>query len=172
VYARFQARRLEAAERSFCRAAALTLAIQDLERDALRALAPGAWIETLPVGIDLDRFGEPRPAEPPIRAPRRIVCVAADRERRRTLPQGWMAASARGRAGCAAAPRGQVAAGQSRPGRPRRRGGHRAGRPSMAEEMARASVMVVPLWSGGRGSRQDHGGLGGAPSRGGDADRG
>ncbi|HKO21518.1 MAG TPA: hypothetical protein VJX91_02615, partial [Candidatus Eisenbacteria bacterium] len=66
VYAAIQARRIEAAERAFCRAAALTLAIQDLERDALRALAPGAWIETLPVGLDLGRYREPRPDEPPV----------------------------------------------------------------------------------------------------------
>jgi hypothetical protein len=48
------------------------------------------------------------------------------------------------------------------PDRPIDGGGDGAGR----------SVMVVPLWSGAGAARQDHGGLGGAPSRGGDADRG
>ena len=61
AYARLQVKRLEQAERSYCRAAALTLAIQDGERDALRALAPGARVETL---------GRDRPGSLP-RAPAR-----------------------------------------------------------------------------------------------------
>ena len=148
VYARFQARRLEAAERSFCRAASLTLAIQDLERDALRALAPGAWIETLPVGIDLDRFGDPRPEHPP------VVLLAGSfawpptaTGAIRFLEDGWPRVRA-------AVPDARLrVVGKSQPD-DLVQAARAAGAdivpavPSMAEEMARASVMVVPLWSG------------------------
>ncbi|HEX5032672.1 MAG TPA: glycosyltransferase family 4 protein [Candidatus Eisenbacteria bacterium] len=148
VYAGIQARRLKAAERAFCRSAALTLAIQDLERDALRALAPGAWIETLPVGIDLDRFGEPRPEDPP------IVLLAGSfawpptaSGAIRFLAEGWPRVRA-------AVPNARLrVVGKSQPDA-LVQAARAAGAdivpvvPSMAEEMARASVMVVPLWSG------------------------
>ena len=148
VYARLQARRLEAAERAFCRSAALTLAIQDLERDALRALAPGAWIETLPVGIDLDRFGEPRPEDPPI-----VLLAGAfawpptASGAIRFLKDGWPRVRA-------AVPNARLrVVGKSQPD-DLVQTARAAGAdivpvvPSMADEMARASVMVVPLWSG------------------------
>src|SRR6266850_1104862 len=52
LYARIQARRLRAAEAALCGRAILVLAIQDREAGTLRELAPGARVETLPVGID------------------------------------------------------------------------------------------------------------------------
>jgi glycosyltransferase involved in cell wall biosynthesis len=148
AYARLQAKRLEQAERSLCRAAALTLAIQDGERDALRALAPGALVETLPVGIDLDRYPEPKRAEAS------IVLLAGSfawlpnmAGAIRFLNDGWprvraAVPNARLRIAGKAPPAGLIEA------------AHVAGAevaanvPSMPEEMARATVMVVPLWSG------------------------
>ncbi|HTK69792.1 MAG TPA: glycosyltransferase family 4 protein [Candidatus Eisenbacteria bacterium] len=148
AYAGLQARRLEAAERSFCQAAALTLAIQDLERDALRALAPGAWIETLPVGIDLSRFGQPRTADPP------VVLLAGSfawpptaSGAIRFLTDGWPRVRA-------AVPSARLrVVGKSQPD-DLVQAARAAGAdvvpvvPSMADEMSRAAVMVVPLWSG------------------------
>jgi glycosyltransferase involved in cell wall biosynthesis len=148
VYAGYQARRLEAAERSFCRAAALTLAIQDLERDALRALAPGAWIGTLPVGIDLDRFGEPRPEAPPsVLLAGSFAWPPTASGAIRFLKEGWPRVRA-------AVPNARLrVVGKSQPD-DLVQAARAAGAdivpvvPSMAEEMARASVMMVPLWSG------------------------
>jgi ADP-heptose:LPS heptosyltransferase len=65
-YARTQAGRLRRAEGALCRAAALVLAIQEQEAEALRALAPGARVETVPIGVDLDGYRPRSPAAPPI----------------------------------------------------------------------------------------------------------
>jgi glycosyltransferase involved in cell wall biosynthesis len=89
-YARIQAERLRRAEARLCRASALVLAIQDEERETLRRLAPQARIETLPVGVDLGRFREPSPVQPP------IVLIAGsfgwppnEEGARRFLKEGW-----------------------------------------------------------------------------------
>ena len=148
TYARLQARRLERAERSYCRAAALTLAIQDGERDALRALAPGARVETLPVGIHLDRYPEPRRGEPPI-----VLLVGSfawppnATGAIRFLGEGWPRVraaepNARLRIAGKAPPAGLIAAARAAGAEVA------ADVPSMPEEMARATVMVVPLWNG------------------------
>jgi len=65
LYASLQARRLRRTEALLCEKASLVLAIQDLETETLRRLAPRARVETLPVGVDLARFPEPAPASPP-----------------------------------------------------------------------------------------------------------
>lgn len=147
-YAAIQARRLRGAEAELCRASALVLAIQDEEREILRRLAPGARIETLPVGIDLGRFQEPAPVEPP-----RVLLIGsfgwppnADGARA-FLKEGWPVLRAerpdarlrlvgkdmskefaRAAADAGAEVAGYVA--------------------SMPDEFARATALVVPLWVG------------------------
>lgn len=66
AYASIQARRLREAEAFLCQRASLVLAIQDVETEILRRLAPRARVETLPVGVDLARFPEPAPVSPPV----------------------------------------------------------------------------------------------------------
>jgi hypothetical protein len=66
LYAHFQADRLKRAETFLCRAAALTLAIQEGEAEILRALAPGARVATLPIGIDFARYPPRRAVGPPV----------------------------------------------------------------------------------------------------------
>ena len=148
AYAHLQAKRLEKAERRLCRAAALTLAIQDKERDALRALAPDAWIETLPVGIDIARYPEPRRDEPA------VVLIAGSfawppnvEGALRFLEDGWprlraLAPEARLRIAGKTPPPSLVDAARSAGAEVA------ADVPSMSEEMARATLLVVPLWSG------------------------
>ena len=148
AYTLFQAVRLERAERRLCGAAALTLAIQDGERDQLRALAPGARVETLPVGIDLDRYSDPRPENPP------VVLLAGSfvwppnaEGARRFLEEGWPRVRA-------SAPGARLRIAGKKPPRILCEAANAAGAEiradvaSMPEEMARATVLVVPLWSG------------------------
>ncbi|MEP7027102.1 MAG: glycosyltransferase family 4 protein [Candidatus Eisenbacteria bacterium] len=66
AYAQFQAGRLARAESSLCARASLVLAIQEEEAIELRRLAPGARVEMLPIGIDFARFLQPRPEMPPV----------------------------------------------------------------------------------------------------------
>jgi glycosyltransferase involved in cell wall biosynthesis len=147
-YARAQAGRLRRAEAELCRSASLVLAIQEREAAALRALAPGARVETVPVGVDLDRYLPRSPAAPP------IVLLAGSFAwppnvdgALRFLEEGWprLRESAHG-------VRLRIA-GKSPP-EPLVRAAERAGAevaadvPSMAEEFARASALVVPLWVG------------------------
>ncbi|HET9250823.1 MAG TPA: glycosyltransferase, partial [Candidatus Eisenbacteria bacterium] len=66
IYARTQVGRLRRVEARLCRSAALTLAIQDAERETLRKLAPGARVETLPIGVDFARFPPRSPSNAPV----------------------------------------------------------------------------------------------------------
>jgi glycosyltransferase involved in cell wall biosynthesis len=148
VYARVQAGRLKRVEASLCRAASLTLAIQERETEILRALAPGARIETLPIGIDWNRYPKARPAEPP------VLLLAASFSwepnvtgAMRFLEEGWprVRASAPGvrlRLAGKSPPAALVAAA--------RRAGAEVGAnvPSMPDEFARATLLLVPLWIG------------------------
>ena len=148
VYAGIQATRLRRAEATLCRHAALTLAIQERETMMLRALAPGARVETLPLGVDLERYHEPRPVSPP------IVLLAASfawmpnvEGAHRFLEEGWPrlhaeVPEARLRiAGKAPPPELVLAA--------RLAGAEVAADvPSMPDEFARATLLLVPLWVG------------------------
>lgn len=148
LYARAQAKRLKRVEASLCRAASLTLAIQEREAEVLRALAPGARIETLPVGIDWNRYPPPRPAEPPVL----LLAASFSWEPNvagaiRFLEEGWP----RVRTG---APGARLRlAGKSPPAAleaaARRAGAEVAANvPSMPDEFARATLLLVPLWIG------------------------
>ncbi len=148
LYARVQARRLRTAERALCERAALVLAIQEVEADALRALAPRARVRTLPVGVELERFLEPSPSEPPT-----VLLPASFRWKPnvegaiRFLERGWPRVRS-------AAPSARLrVVGKGPPGVLRRAAEHAraeiaADVPSMEEELSRASVVVVPLWVG------------------------
>jgi glycosyltransferase involved in cell wall biosynthesis len=148
VYAGIQASRLRKAEAKLCHDAALTLAIQDEETKALRALAPGARVETLPLGVDLDRYLEPRPVSPA------VVLLAASFTWKpnvdgaiRFLEEGWPrlraeAPGARLRIAGKAPPPDLVAAARLADVEVA------ADVPSMPEEFARATMLLVPLWVG------------------------
>ncbi len=66
TYARFQAGRLRVFERESIRRAALVLALHEEEARLLRALAPEARVEVVPIAIDFARFPAPDPVDPPI----------------------------------------------------------------------------------------------------------
>jgi len=148
LYARVQAARLKRAEAYLCRAASLTLAIQERETETLRALAPGARIETLPIGIDWERYPKPRPAEPPVL----LLAASFSWEPNvtgaiRFLEEGWPRVRA-------SAPGVRLRlAGKDPPAvleaAARRAGAELAANvPSMPDEFARATLLLVPLWIG------------------------
>lgn len=70
IYSR-EARYLAAFERHMTGAAAATLVVNDRERDALRALAPGARVAVVPNGVDLQPLV---PQSAPAEAPRVVFC--------------------------------------------------------------------------------------------------
>ncbi len=148
LYARIQATRLRAAESALCQRAALVLAIQEEEAAQLRKLAPGVRVEVLPVGVDLTRYADPRPVEPP------IVLLAGSFAWRpnvdgaiQFLRKGWPRVlaripAARLRIVGKDLPRSLVAAAN-------KVGADPVGYvETMSEEFARASVFVVPVWVG------------------------
>ena len=148
LYARAQAARLKRAEASLCGAAALTLAIQDGEAEILRGLAPGARVATLPVGIDLARYPPRRRAEPA------VLLLAASfswppnvEGALRFLAHGWP----RIRAG---APQARLRLAGKSPPASLVKAAERAGAevaadvPSMPDEFAAATLLLVPLWTG------------------------
>ena len=154
LYARVQAGRLRRAERELCARAALTLAIQEGEAETLRALAPGARVRTVPVGVDLARFREPSPATPPIvLLPGSFAWPPNVEGALRFLAEGWPRVAA-----TTPAARLRIA-GKAPPAR-LRDAAARAGTGvalaadvrSMEDEFAAATVVVVPLWVGA-GSR-------------------
>lgn len=149
AYARVQASRLRRAEADLCARAALVLAIQDEEAGLLRRLAPAASVETLPLGLDLDRYAPPQPADPPV-----ILLVGAlawppnATGAIRFLQEGWpVVQSAHGSARLRIVGRGAppalerlatIAPGVELVGYVE----------SIEAEFAQASVVVVPLWVG------------------------
>ncbi|HLQ67211.1 MAG TPA: glycosyltransferase family 4 protein [Candidatus Limnocylindrales bacterium] len=148
LYARIQARRLRAAERELCERAALVLAIQEVEADALRALAPRARVRTLPVGVSLERFLEPSPSEPPtVLLPGSFRWEPNVEGAIRFLERGWPRVRA-------ASPSARLRVAGREPPQALRRAAERARAeiaadvPSMEEELSRASIAVVPLWVG------------------------
>jgi glycosyltransferase involved in cell wall biosynthesis len=148
IYARLQAHRLRGAERELCERAALVLAIQEVEADALRALAPRARVRTLPVGIALERFLEPSPATPPVvLLPGSFLWQPNVDGAMRFLEAGWPRIQA-------AQPEARLRiAGKGPPAALRRMAERKhaevaADVPSMEEELSQASVVVAPLWVG------------------------
>ena len=148
MYARLQAKRLRVAERKLCHSAALTLAIQDRETECLHALAPNARIETLPVGVDLTRYGPRRPADPPILLIAGSFAWGPNLDGAlRFLREGWPRVRK-------ANPRVRLRiAGKDQPAvlrdLAREMDAESAPNvPSMADEFARAAALIVPLWVG------------------------
>lgn len=148
LYARIQAKRLRAVESALCQRAALVLAIQEEEAAQLRKLAPGVRVEVLPVGVDLTRYADPHPVEPP------IVLLAGSFAWRpnvdgaiQFLRKGWPGVLAR-----IPAARLRIV-GKDLP-RSLMRAANKVGADpvgyveTMSEEFARASVFVVPVWVG------------------------
>jgi glycosyltransferase involved in cell wall biosynthesis len=148
AYARLQALRLRHSEADLCARAALVLAIQDEEARAIRAIAPGARVETLPIGVDLASIPPRAPAHPP------IVLLAASFEwppnvdgAIRFLRDGWprlheTSPDVRMRVAGKSPPPSLAEAARTA-------GAELAADvPSMSEEFARAEVLVVPLWVG------------------------
>jgi glycosyltransferase involved in cell wall biosynthesis len=148
VYARLQARRLRAAERELCEQAALVLAIQEVEAEALRELAPRARVRTLPVGVDLARFLEPSPVDPPV-----VLLPGSFSWKPNVdgalwfLQQGWPRVRD-------AVPGTRLRIAGKEPPRSLRQAAKHAGVevaadvPSMEDELSRATIVVVPLWVG------------------------
>src|SRR6185436_6840353 len=114
----------------------------------LKALAPGTRVETLPVGVDLESYPRPHPGEPP------VVLLAGSfawapnvHGAIRFMREGWPRVTAR-------VPRARLRVVGKDPPRSLFRAADRIGVevmanvPSMAEEMAKATVFVVPLWVG------------------------
>ena len=148
VYAFLQALRLRRAEGALCGRAALVLAIQEEEARVLRAIAPGARVETLPVGVDLASFPPRLPAAPP------VLLLAASFQwppnvegALRFLRQGWPRLRA-------LAPGATLRVTGKGPPPELRAACESAGAelaadvPSMADEFARATLLLVPLWVG------------------------
>ena len=147
LYARTQVSRLREAEVSIARRSALVLAVQNAEANALHALVPETRVETLPIGVDLNAYPEPRPEDPP------IVLLAGSFAwppnidgAVRFVREGWPRVTAR-----VPAARLRIV-GKDMPQFIRLLG-HQGAEvvgyvESMAEELARATVFVVPLWVG------------------------
>jgi glycosyltransferase involved in cell wall biosynthesis len=148
LYARTQVGRLKKAESSLVRLASLVLALQPGEAKGLQALAPSARVEVLPVGVDLSADPDPHPGEPPIVLLAGSFAWAPNVDGAvHFLREGWARVTAR-------VPRARLRiVGKDAP-----RSVHRAADAlgvevvgyvdSFAEELAKATVFVVPLWVG------------------------
>jgi glycosyltransferase involved in cell wall biosynthesis len=148
LYARTQVQRLRETETRLSRAASLVLAIQPGEAEQLREMAPGVRVEVLPIGVDLSRYRDPHPGEPP------IVLFAGSFQwppnvdgAIQFMRKGWPRVTAR-------VPRARLrVVGKAAP-RAIHRAADKAGVEvagyvdSIAEEFAKATVLVVPLWAG------------------------
>jgi len=148
LYARDQARRIERIEAERCSRCRLVLAIRDEEAAVLRILAPRTRVETVPLGIDMDRYRPRAPESPP------VVALVGSWEwapnvdgARAFLARGWPRVRARVPAarlqlvGKRIAPEfGEFA---------RRAGADVVGYvDDMSVVFAHASALVVPLWMG------------------------
>jgi glycosyltransferase involved in cell wall biosynthesis len=148
AYALLQTARLRRAETELCGRAALVLAIQAEEARVLRAIAPQARVEVLPVGVDLASFPARAPASPP------VVLLAASflwppnvDGAMRFLREGWPQLRE-------AAPQAVLRVAGKSPPLALREACAAAGVecaadvPSMGAEYARAALLLVPLWVG------------------------
>lgn len=148
AYARGQARKMRGYERRCCERVDLVLGVQPQESALLREVAPAATVETVPIGVDFDRF-EPRTAGT---AP--VVLLLASfgwgpnvEGARRFLEGAWPGVRH-------AVPDARLRlVGKDLPDDLRARHGRdgieAVGYVERSEaELARASVLVVPLWIG------------------------
>jgi glycosyltransferase involved in cell wall biosynthesis len=148
AYTRYQAGRMRRTEARLCSRMALVLAIHEPEAAALRVLVPDTRVEVVPIGVDPGRFtAHAAPATP-------IVLVAGTfgwapnlHGLKRFLEQGWPALRA-------LAPGATLrVVGRDLPiERLRPLAGERSELVGYVErmepELARASLLLVPLWSG------------------------
>lgn len=148
LYARTQVGRLKAAESSLVRQAALALALQEDEAKGLRALAPTTRVEVLPVGVDLSAYSDPNPGEPPIVLLAGSFAWAPNVDGAiQFIRQGWPRVSAR-------VPSARLRIVGKDPPRSLHRAADEQGVEvagyvdSFPEELANATVFVVPLWVG------------------------
>jgi len=148
LYARTQVGRLRRAEAALARKAALVLAVQHEEAKELSSMAPGTRVEVLPVGVDLSKYPEPYPGEPPVVLLAGSFAWAPNVDGAiRFMRQGWPIVKAR-------VPSAKLRVVGKDPPSSLRRAADRIGVelvanvPSMVEEMAKATVFVVPLWVG------------------------
>jgi glycosyltransferase involved in cell wall biosynthesis len=124
------------------------LAIQEEEARAIRAIAPGARVATLPVGVDFAAIAPRAPVTPP------IVLLAASflwppnvEGALRFLREGWPRLRS-------LAPGAVLRLAGKAPPRALREAADVAGAeiaadvPSMGAEYARAALLLVPLWVG------------------------
>jgi len=148
LYARTQIGRLRETEAALSRRASLVLAIQPGEAAELRRMAPEVRTEVLPIGVDLSKYPDPHPGEPP------IVLLAGSFAWKANVDgaiqfmrHGWPRVVAR-------VPRARLRVVGKDPPRSLSRAADKLGVEllgyvdSMAEEWARATVFVVPLWVG------------------------
>jgi glycosyltransferase involved in cell wall biosynthesis len=148
AYTSFQADRLRHTEASLCSRMDLVLAIHEPEAVQLRALAPGTRVEVVPIGIDPARFGERAAAATPTVLVTGAFGWAPNLHGlRRFLEHGWPSLRA-------LVPRAVLrVVGRDLPAeRLRALAGDRAELAGYVEriepEFARASLLLVPLWSG------------------------
>ncbi len=148
IYARMQVKRVREAEATLSRRASLVLAVQPAEAAQLASLAPGTPVEVLPVGVDLASYPEPHPGEPPIVLLAGSFAWAPNVDGAiQFMRDGWPRVVAR-------VPRARLRVVGKGPPRSLHRAADKIGVElvgyvdSMAEEFARATVFVVPLWVG------------------------
>jgi len=145
AYARHQARRLAALESEVCARVSTVLALHDVEARALRALAPGARVDVVPMAVDLERFGPRRAVADTVLLTGSFGWAPNLDGLRRFLAEGWPSV-------LRVRPEARLrVVGKELPPSPP------PGLtnvdwvgyvPSMEAEMARAEALVVPLWVG------------------------
>jgi glycosyltransferase involved in cell wall biosynthesis len=148
AYTRHQAGRMRRTEAQLCSRMALVLAIHEPEAAALRALVPGTRVEVVPIGVDPARFtAHAAPSTPVVLVAGAFGWVPNLHGLKRFLEQGWpvlraLAPDATLRVVGRDLPierlRPLAGAGVELVGYVER----------MEPEFARASLLLVPLWSG------------------------
>ncbi|HYM80041.1 MAG TPA: glycosyltransferase family 4 protein [Candidatus Limnocylindria bacterium] len=148
AYALAQARKMRDTERALCNRMHLVLAIQAREAEALREIGVSTRVEVIPIGIDFAAYSPRHSGGPP------TILLAASYAwspnvdgAMRFIREGWPWVRSRVPnvrlrvVGKALPPRMARAA--------RVAGAESVGYvPSMADEFAKASLLVVPLWTG------------------------
>jgi glycosyltransferase involved in cell wall biosynthesis len=148
AFARAQASRLLRTEADLCARCDLVLAIQEIEADTFRRIAPTARVEVVPIGIDMGRYLPRAPEVPPIGLIVGSFNWPPNAEgARRFLERGWPRVKARvpgARLRLAGKNLSSELARESRSV-----GADAVGYvDDMAVEFARAAALVVPLWVG------------------------